>query len=49
MCQKNQSRLPTLEMISLTQILYYKGESTLQKGRDCCHIILFFNGTMFEL
>jgi hypothetical protein len=26
-----------------------KGENTLQGGQDCCHIILFLRGPMFEL
>ncbi len=25
------------------------GESTLWGGQNCCHIVLFFKGTMFEL
>jgi hypothetical protein len=25
-----------------------QGESTLQRGQDCCHIVLFFSDTMFE-
>jgi hypothetical protein len=26
-----------------------KGENTIHEGQNCCHIVLFFRGPMFEL
>jgi hypothetical protein len=35
-------------IIIINLVKLWQDESTLWEGQDCCHIVLFFRGIMFE-